>query len=308
MDIDFSFTRYLAAKKSVDDRALNRDVWQKLRRELPLASAEKPLQVLEIGAGIGTMVERALEWDLFGYADYTAIDSLPGNHEAAFGRLVDWAPSAGYGCRAAPDADLALTGIDARLQLHFETIDLSEYIQQQKGRSQWDLLIANAFLDLVDIPATLPGLFALCKPGGLFYFSINFDGATLFEPVIDPILDKQIERLYHRTMDERVVGGQRSGDSRAGRHMFAYLRQAGAQILAAGASDWVVYPGVDCYPQDEGYFLHFIIGTIAGALEEHPELDHKRFKEWIELRHAQVESHQLVYIAHQLDFAGRVAG
>ena len=57
---NYSFPRYLAAKKSVDDRALNRRVWETLAQSLPAASPA-PLRVLEVGAGIGTMLERLLE-------------------------------------------------------------------------------------------------------------------------------------------------------------------------------------------------------------------------------------------------------
>ena len=96
-----------------------------------------------------------------------------------------------------------------------------------------------------------------------------------------------------------------SGDSRSGRHLFGYLQAAGAQILAAGASDWVVFPGPDGYPADEAYFLHFIIHTIHGALAGHPELDPYCLDAWAARRHAQIERCELVYIAHQMDFVGR---
>ena len=53
------FQRYLSAKKSVDDRALNQHVWQSLHAALCIQSEPAaPLRVIEIGAGIGTMVER----------------------------------------------------------------------------------------------------------------------------------------------------------------------------------------------------------------------------------------------------------
>ena len=76
----FDFTRYLASKRTVDDRALNRHVWQTLADavagELP---RDRPLRVLEVGAGIGTMVDRCVEWGLFARSgfdvSYTAIDS-----------------------------------------------------------------------------------------------------------------------------------------------------------------------------------------------------------------------------------------
>ncbi len=58
----YSFPRYLAAKRSVDDRALNRQVRDALCRALPLAAPDAPLRVLEIGAGDGAMFERMLTW------------------------------------------------------------------------------------------------------------------------------------------------------------------------------------------------------------------------------------------------------
>jgi hypothetical protein len=158
----------------------------------------------------------------------------------------------------------------------------------------------------MDISATLPQLFSLLKPGGHFYFTINFDGATIFQPTIDAALDAQIEQLYHRTMDERITEGKPSGDSRSGRHLFQHLRQAGGEILAAGSSDWVVFAGPDGYPADEAYFLQFIVHTMQQALAGHPELDAARFADWIQRRQRQIETGDLVYIAHQLDFCGHI--
>ncbi|MCZ7668824.1 MAG: class I SAM-dependent methyltransferase [Chloroflexi bacterium] len=66
------FTRYLAAKKSVDDRALNKDIWQRLQQEMP----DQP-DILEIGAGIGTMVERLVAEGMVRNGRYTAIDNQP---------------------------------------------------------------------------------------------------------------------------------------------------------------------------------------------------------------------------------------
>jgi len=67
-----------------------------------------------------------------------------------------------------------------------------------------------------------------------------------------------------------------------------------------------VFAAPEGYPGDEEFFMHFIVHTIGSALEDHPGLDRKKFSEWIETRHAQVEQGRLVYIAHQLDFLGRV--
>jgi SAM-dependent methyltransferase len=302
----YSFTRYLSAKKSVDDRALNRGVWQTLVSLLPGPTPVAPLQVLEAGAGIGTMVERMLEWGALSRAEYAALDAQAENIACARERLVDWGMERGYQVEQAAGERLVIQQPGRRLEVEWIAADIFDFIDDHQGKRLWDLLVAHAFLDLVNIPAALPRLFSLLRPGGLFYFTINFDGLTLFEPAIDPQLDEQIQRLYHRTMDERLTDGQPSGDSRSGRRLFRHLQQAGATILDAGASDWVVFPRWGGYPQDEAYFLHFILHTIQQALAVRPELDGAQFADWVTERHAQVERSELVYIAHQLDFVGRI--
>jgi len=303
---EYTFERYLSSKKTVDDRALNRVVWQSLVRELSVVPRDKKLKILEVGAGIGTMVERSLEWGLVHRAEYTALDAMPENIEEAASRIVNWADEAGYEVKIEGARTIRLRQHDRDVTVKLETADVHEFMARESGESSWDLLTANAFLDLVDVPSTLPGLFSLLRARGLFYFTINFDGATIFQPEIDPALDAKVEALYHEAMDRRVIGGKPSGDSRSGRHLFGHLRSAGAELVAAGSSDWVVFPGSLGYPGDEAYFLHFIVHTVGSALEGHPELDADRFGRWIARRHSQIEDGTLVYMAHQMDFLGRV--
>lgn len=314
--MDQPFIQYLEAKKSVDDRALNRGVWQSLVSHLPAASRERPLRVLEAGCGIGTMLERLLEWGLAPHLDYSGFDYDPANIARAAERFPDWAGRQGYqvawlGDTGSPGWRLerqpperqspACLSAVARLEI----ADLFDRVRSPGDSPGWDLVVAHAFLDLVDLSTALPLLFDQLEPGGHFYFTLNFDGVTVLEPAgEDPAFDTLVERLYHQTMDERLARGRRSGDSRTGRHLFAQLLDAGAQLLAAGASDWVVFPGVQGYTQEEALFLHSILDTIELALRGRPELDAGQFAAWISERHAQVEGSELVYIAHQLDFAG----
>jgi hypothetical protein len=300
---EYSYTRYLAAKKSVDNRAINNHVWQVLLDSLPQTSAEKPLSVFEMGAGIGTMIERMLEWNLFRNADYTAIDAQSENIRHAQRRLLAWATKHGYQAAERTNGLLICEeGIEVNTNL--VDIDLFDFIADQQNLGTYDLLVAHAFLDLVDVPDTLPQIFNLGQKDSLFYFSINYDGLTILEPIIDQEFDQHVLKLYHRTMNERIQDGKRFGDSRTGRHLFEHIQNSGGQILAAGSSDWFVFPGPDGYPKDEAYFLHFIIQTIDQALNTHPELDVTQFEEWIRLRHTQIERQELIYIAHQLDYVG----
>ena len=299
--LTYSFLRYLAAKKSVDDRALNWQVWRRLVGALPDATPEQPLRILEVGAGIGSMVERLLAGDILTHATYTAIDMEPTLLAEARRRLTQWAVEQGFEVQENCDGQLHLQRAGQHITVETEPIDVALFIDREHGQRTWDLLIGQAFLDLIDVRATLPGLCSLVRPGGLLYFPITFDGGTVFQPEGDAAFDRAIEVCYHQTMDQRVLDGKPSGDSRTGRRLFAHLRTVGVDVLAAGSSDWVVFAGTDGYPADEEYFLHDIIHTIGTALTGHPQLDAERLGTWVAQRHAQIERGALVYIAHQLD-------
>ena len=294
------FPRYLASKKSVDDRALNQQVWDFLSTQLDKGET---LEILEIGGGIGTMIERLLERDVLRHVNYTLLDEQFENIAEARRRLLEWAEENNFEA-SWEDERLVLWKKGQVTKITFLAEDLFAFLARRSSDEKYDVLIAHAFLDLVDIPATLPKLFELIKPQGHFYFTINFDGETIFEPTI--LHDEEILARYHQTMDERVIDGKLSGDSRAGRHLFGHLKAAGGEILSAGSSDWVVFANEKGYLADESYFLQFIVNTVHGALLCDGEIAPHRLDAWASARHAQIESGALVYIAHQLDFFGKI--
>ncbi len=295
------FPRYLSAKKTVDDRALNRGVWEKLRAEIAALHLNRPLRILELGCGIGTLVERQIEAGLADWVEYLGLDEQVENIEAASNRLAAWGRDHAVDVAASPEG-LRVRRANLNWQIRFQSADVTDF-QLESG--PFDLIIAQAFLDLIDVPRFLPILKSWLAPGGLFYFTINFDGETIFEPVSDPGREQRLVAAYHRTMDERRIAGQLSGDSRAGRHLFAQLRAAGAQILAAGSSDWVVYSTVDGrYPADEAYFLACILAFFENSLSARPDVDQAELAAWLAERRRQIDTGKLVYIAHQLDFVG----
>ena len=297
------YHRYLAAKKSIDDRSLNPRVWDSLARALPRT---RPTDVLELGAGIGSMVQRVIERGLLTDCRYRAVDLEAGNVGEAMRRLPAWALERGLSVEDMGEGRLRFSGVGTSMDLSFEAANVVDVLKSPDIHGAYDLVIGQAFLDLVDLDNVLLLIGASLKPGGLIYLCINFDGGTIFDPIIDVELDARIEALYHRTMDERVTDGKSSGDSRTGRRLFSGLRRIGAQVLDAGPSDWVVYPGVDGYAGDDDIFLHAIIDTVYGALGDRAEMDAQSLAEWASVRHSQVESRELVYIAHQLDVLARV--
>ena len=300
----YDFQRYLNSKKTVDDRALNLQVWTQLQDRI--YNAPNLLRIVEVGCGTGTMVERALERGLFERGSYLGIDALEENIVTARTRLPEIAQCLGWSYQTQGQS-VALSRGPNKLQIAFETADVLEWIRLPDNHSAYDVLIASAFLDLVNVDRILPKLFKLLKPGGYFYFALNFDGVTIFEPVSDLIFDSQVMNLYHRSMDERVINGLPSGDSQSGRHLFHQIPASGGRILAAGPSDWVVFPAAGgAYLADEAYFLQHILSFFEETLSGYPELDAQQFQAWLAERHGQVIKGELVYIAHQIDFFGMV--
>lgn len=288
--MEYSFQRYLLAKQAIDDRALNRNVLDALRAALPPA----PLRMIEVGAGMGNMLARLITWGIVTRGEYVHEDALEANIRFARRWLPEWAGTAGLKTEMAGENDLRLRDAGRDVLVHLEAVEVSEFIAGSPEPA--DLLIAHAFLDLLPMPESLVALMSLTR--NLAWLTINFDGLTSFEPALDRQLDEQIERLYHESMDKRPSGG----DSRAGRHLFQHVTSAGARVVAAGPSDWVVFARDGKYPGDEAYFLEFILHFFEEALSGHPDLDPTAFAGWMAARRAQIARGELVYIAHQLDY------
>ncbi len=288
--MEYSFPRYLLSKQTVDDRALNKDVLNALRAHLP----PEPVSIFEIGAGIGTMLKRLVTWNIFCRGEYVLVDAMKENVDYAREWIPLWAAEEGLSVEWVGQDRLNLCDQARDVDVCFECADVFDFAKRSKNPA--DVLIAHAFLDLLPMPESLQQILPLTKD--LAWLTINFDGMSSLQPVIEPVLDEQIERLYHATMDSRPTGG----DSRSGRKLFEHLRAMNAEILSAGASDWVVYARDGKYPADENYFLHFILRFFEDSLKDCNELEPGVLRQWLAKRHDQIDCGDLVYIAHQMDF------
>jgi SAM-dependent methyltransferase len=268
-----TFIRYLAAKRTVDDRALNRRVWDAM---VSTMGAGTP-RVLEIGGGIGTMIERVRDDGRLAPRAWTLMDADAALIAEAKRRLAGTVP----------------------FPVEHVAAGLNAFIDAEPV--PFDLVVANAVLDLFDPPRILPRMSRLCRPGGLFLFSITFDGLTALEPEIDAAQDRKIVALYHASMDERVIDGRPSGDSRCGRHLLTLLPRCGYRILEAGSSDWIVHPRDSGYHADEEFFLSCILDFFEESLSARPELSPGELSGWLARRREQLRARQLVFMAHQLD-------
>lgn len=303
MSGDF-FEAYLRAKKSVDDRALNLRVWNALKTMLKTVSSGRNLRLLEIGGGIGTMLMRMLDDNLLPDCDYCLLDINAANVQAAPVQLSIWAAEAGLGFAETGANIFSISTPEVTIRVEIVCANIFEFIQ--KRDTNWDVLIGHAVLDLFDLSKAVPAMKAALNPEGILYFTINYDGHTIFEPQFNPQFEEHLLALYNQSMDERLTDGILSGDSQTGRHLFAHLKDADIEILAAGSSDWVVYSGSDGYPFEEAKFLNHLIDTINAEMKKHPLVNQDQLIIWVRERKNQIETGDLVCIVHQLDFLGKV--
>jgi hypothetical protein len=291
---DFRFIEYLDAKRSVDDRSLHPRVWARFLREAEELRSRGSLEIAELGAGIGTMALRVFRALGAEGLVYHLVDENPGLLEEAARRIP---------ASSSPDSGTPPDFVRDSVLLH--TGDAAAWLDGLPEGRTFQAVLANAFLDLVDIPAVLDRVFSRLMPGGLGYFTINYDGRTDFLPALDG--DGEILAAYNGSMRERK--GSYFGTDASGRRILGYLLDRGYPVLDAGASDWVLAPRPDGdgrpgYTRDEETFLGAILGMVEDSVS--PSIrDPGRLSEWLEIRKTQVRDRSLIYVAHQLDILAR---
>ena len=256
---------------------------------------------MEIGAGIGTMLQRALDWGLLkGPVTYLATDRDPGQLGAARKNLLQWAHKREHVLSWSGESQGRLRTPTADVTIVLMPAGAEELSERPLETGPFHLLMAHAVLDLLDFPVLLPRLLLRLKENGLAYLTCNFDGETLFLPECDG--DQEIIRRYHASMEARL-----SGASRTGRRLLQFLQGSGLELLAAGSSDWVIHPRNGGYSKDEIFFLHTIIETVEKELakENRPPTG---LAAWARLRHRQVEAGRLSFLARHLDLIARRQG
>ncbi len=292
---------YLAAKKSIDDRALNRYVWTALCQALPQTTGTEPANIVEIGAGIGTMLTRMVDWGLLtGPATYLATD-CDGDHLPLARRyLAAWADERGYPLHWLEKQRSRLCTTQAEIALVFETVRAEEMACRTESRGTFHLAVAHAVLDLIDLPAVLPGILSQLTSNGLAYFTCHFDGATYFLPEYPGGEEEEILRRYHASMEARLTGA-----SNTGRRLLNMLQGPGLELLAAGSSDWLIHPRNTTYSGDEVVFLHALIATVEQELAGKSGPAPAGLAAWARTRHQQVDMGTLTFLARNLDLLAR---
>jgi SAM-dependent methyltransferase len=273
--------RYLHAKESIDERALSRRVRDHLLAALPTAP-----RIVEAGCGTGVTVSRLRSWGV-DRGEYRGIDTSSAIVSHARGARPRICRREGASVRAT-DTGWLIDALDCRFRVGDALARAPD--QFEDGA---DLVVAQAFLDLVDIEAAIDAVASALAPGGMLYAPITFDGTSCFLPAHPD--DEAVERAYHA-----AINAQPGRDNRAGRRLLDRLR--GEALLAVDSSDWIVRPHEGGYPADEQFFLSRILDFVGDALADAPVAA----DDWLETRRDQLTAGTLIYVAHQYDLLAQL--
>ena len=135
-------------RKSVDDRSINQHALHHLAKELANRSYSGPLQVVEVGPGIGTMLERLMGWQILPDVCYQAIDLEPANIKEARRLFPVWSSAMGVEMTKTPSGgELSAKDGSHHITVGFDTMDMYDWIAGQGENNPVDLLIAHAFME-----------------------------------------------------------------------------------------------------------------------------------------------------------------
>lgn len=291
----------------LDKRSVSSHVFSTFKEHLSdYAEARQNIQILDVGAGLGSSFKRIYDLGIGSRIDYTVVDIEDLHVATARTEIRRWLSERGHVIRDKSPRHIVATDVGREVNCQFVTADALRFAAESSDA--FDVLVGQAFLDIIPLKTGLKALFKALRPGGVFYFPINFDGISALLPVEDKARDTLVEDIFHQSMDERNDG--RTGGSQTGRQLLNILPLVGARIDAVGASDWIVrpLPGSDKYPHDEKYFLGCILKFMHNELMKSERISSEARAEWYQQRCEQLELAQLKYIAHQLDYTGRFVG
>ena len=295
IDETFDYPEYLAIKQAIDDRSLNQSVWQTFAALLKSQAGNHRFKILEIGAGTGAMILRLLNAGLLNQCQYFAVELEPAFARDAENDLAVWAGEHGFKMEVTSPLRWTLKNAEKVVEIQWLTADILELVSIF-APGYFDLLIGHAVIDLLPVPACMPGLLNLVKPGGGYYFSLNFAGVTSFSPS-DP-RDVEISAAYHRDMDMRFPGLEWRA-SQIGQVLGRWLKEQGHLVLDEGNSDWKISTG-PMPSAAENCFVGNILDTMEKALAGLDGLE-----DWLKLRRQQASSGNLLFFAANRDYFGR---
>ncbi len=295
------YPQYLSAKKKIDDRSLNRHVWQTLQRSLPKSNVNTPLEVLEIGGGIGTMFLRMVEWQLTPYMNYLLSDPNGEYIDIFWQALAPWCRKKNIEIEKLSATHALISTTKSSIYISTMVADAEQIVYHFQNKRKHHLLVASGVFDLLDIEIFLPNYLDLLDTSGMLYASINYDCRSIFLPTWPDTRESELLKHYHESMERNSLSSSPLPACMSGSRLLSAALKNKFAILAAGSSDWLVHPKEKYYAEDETLFLRAILETIWLELRENKDVDQIFLKDWLLQRQNHLNEGKLIFSAKNLD-------
>ncbi len=320
--LPFDYAEYLEAKAPLDNRCRNPRVWSSFLR---CARGMESPRLLDLGTGTGMLLRRLIGTDS-GFSELWGVEKNGRLCLHAFDAVSARLADAGYRVR-----ERSRSGSGGRITGEREGCPVTVVIRQgdalvpaslPEEAGRFHCITANAFLDLVPLDIAVDRLRSLLREGGLVYAAVNYDGITaLFPECEDQEFEEALIGEYNRSMDAKTPdrvpagdpggvtagdpGGVTAGGSRTGTLFLRSLLRGGFTLLAAGPSDWTIFPAGNGYQKGEEFFLNCLLSMMyrEGRLSF---LAGSSLDRWLACRRRHLDEGKLGLLTHQVDVLGRL--
>ncbi len=312
----FDYVRYLEAKQTVDDRALDKECMEQFRCTLRRVPKGSTIRIIELGAGTGTMLRRFVSRfdDFFGNPiEYTMVD-IKGDALTVARRLLldptkklitiqgnDASISAHHSALHGDIPDLQLPG------LHVRFVCANAYDFLDDNVDKLDAVVAASFLDLVSLDGIMYRIKKALNPASQarsFYFPLTFNGVTEFSTARN---DSPILKAFHSSMGDGYAGGKNMRRAFTGSFVEAAVKQFDGKVVMTKDSIWNVTPERNMYEHDEAYFLRCILQFVGSTSEKELSrhgVSSDDMEKFMSSSMSSLDEKTLSYKAHNVDIVG----
>lgn len=287
-DHTFEYPRYLKALQPVSARAqhpaLRRAFLDKLCDRA--AALDRPLRILEIGAGRGDqmkwMIEALRRASIA--LHYDALEPDPTNRSVVEEKV----------CQIEKGSDSIIKVLPIKFFDHYRNIS-------QKNKSgTYDVVMARSVIDLMPVDKMLSKIKNIANKNITVYTPLTFAMTTRLAPSapknVEPI-EKRIIENYHHSIQEKTnlnLGQYPSHE------VVNWANRIGLSVMVR-ASDWAIVPSKQAYSGDEAYALQSILAFVYDEAKESGVVPEGALDRWWSARHEMLRESRLIYTANQFD-------
>ena len=279
----FDYPRYLKALQPVSARAQSDALYEQFLDALGTraAAVDRPLRLLEIGAGRGDQMQRVL-------ADARA-RGLPLRYEALEPNDANRAVAARLAASERQEGSTATIHSDAFLS----------FAASLSG-PRYDAVIARSVLDLMPLLDALSCIDKITCTPCMLYAPLTFGMVTRLAPQVPDLslgTEDKILSIYHSTILDKTNLKNKDIPS----HKIGSWSNDNNASVVMEASDWVISPSKKTYKNDEAYVIACILGFMYDEAISTSCIEKENLDAWWEARTRMLQQKRLIYTANQFD-------